>query len=237
MALTAQARILQIILENRARILESPGILENAKRNPSATSEIRGIVHEIEAEFFRDKKTEYQVETGESADQESELLQLYADVAPDSLALEGLPLGPEEREEALTERLSKMSIRDKIQHALFGSREMRAILIRNPNRQVARSVLRSPKLLESEIEAISTMRNVAEEILGELGNNKEWTRNYNVVHNLVDNPKTPLLVAQRLMPRLYNRDLTHVARDRGVPEAVRRHATRILSQRQKSKPC
>jgi hypothetical protein len=96
-------------------------------------------------------------------------------------------------------------------------------------------VLQSPKLTETEIESFAAMRNVAEEILREIGNNRAWIRSYAVIQNLVRNPKTPPLISQRLLFRLGSRDLSLLSRDRSLPEAVRRNAERSLSQRSAQK--
>jgi hypothetical protein len=94
-------------------------------------------------------------------------------------------------------------------------------------------VLRSPKITEAEVESISAMTSVADEILREIGNSKDWARNYTVMHNLVKNPKTPPMISQRMLYRLQTKDLTLLARDRSVPEAIRVNAARALSQRNK----
>ena len=53
------------------------------------------------------------------------------------------------------QRLQKMNVPQKVQRATKGSREERAILIRDPNKMIAMAVLSSPKLTLSEIEAFA----------------------------------------------------------------------------------
>ncbi len=232
LALRATGSLLETILYNRIRLLEHPTILANIKQNPAITPEAARLVQEIEVDFFGSKKADYAV--GSPAAREPDLASEAA--APseppcEDLSLEGLPIDPDEREAAMAERLSRMSVPQKVQHALLGTREARAILIRDPNKQVAHSVLKSPKLSDVEIEAFAAMRNVSDEILREIGNNRSWLRSYPVVQNLTRNPRTPPATSQRLIPRLMNRDLMNLARDRGVPEAVRRIAERTYHQR------
>jgi hypothetical protein len=81
------------------------------------------------------------------------------------------------------------------------------------------------------VESFAAMRNVSEDVLREIGNSRQWTRHYNVVHNLAKNPKTPPAITQRLLFRLQSKDLSLLARDRGVPEMVRRNAQRTLTAR------
>ncbi len=234
LALTVPATLLEKILDNRVRILESPDILESAKRNPYATTEIHRVIQEIEIEFFRDKKKDYSI--GELPEPGAAAGQILPESVslPEDLFLEGLPIDPDALQAELGKRISSLPVRQKIQYALFGNREIRAILVRDTNKEVARSVLHSPKITDNEIETISAMRGVAEDILREIGNSRGWTRNYGVVQNLVRNPKTPPAISQRLIFRLRARDLLQISRDRGIPEAVRHNATRALNQRTRS---
>jgi hypothetical protein len=232
LALTVPVHLLEMILDNRVRLIEFPDILENVKRNPCATPEIQRLVQEIEVEFLGDKRKEYAIEEpSESTLSELRSLELESGVPPEDLSLEGLPLEGEDREAEVIKRLSAMPVREKIRHALFGTREIRAILVRDSNKEIALTVLHSPKLTDNEIETIAAMRSVREDILREIGGSKEWTRNYVTVQNLVKNPKTPPLVSQRLLPRLRSQELTQLTRDRSIPEAVRHNATRVLKQR------
>ncbi len=232
LSLKAPAPLLEAILYNRIRLLQHPAILANVKKNPAITAEASRLVQEIEADFFGGKKATYSVgePTASEGDAAPQPLTRQEE-ARDNLSLEGLPVDPDERDAAIAERISRMSVPQKIQHALLGTREARAILIRDPNKQVAHSVLQSPKLSDVEVEAFASMRNVSDEILREIGNNRSWLRNYTVVQNLTRNPKTPPSISQRLVPRLVSRDLLTLTRDRGVSEAVRRIAERAYHQR------
>lgn len=235
MAVTASSALLETILYNRVRLLECPEILKNIKLNPCSTGEVRRLVQEIEVEFFSRRKNQYSIEENTSTSPVVETPELETEPAPEDLSLEGLPLDPEARESAILQRLGRMTVRDKIRYALLGTREARVILVRDPNKEVSRSVLQSPKLSESEVEVFAAMRSVSEDVLRELGNSREWTRNYTVVCNLAKNPKTPPTISNRLLSRLLAKDLKLLAQDRSVPEAVRRNAQRALSQRSAAK--
>jgi hypothetical protein len=234
LAMSAPAQLLEEILDNRVRILEFPSILEKVKKNPYATSEIRRLVQEIEVEFFSSKKKDYGVEEPVATSDTVEQILLESTAPLEDLSLEGLPVDSEARQDEINKRVSCLSVREKIKYALFGTREIRAILVRDTNKEVARSVLHSPKLTENEVETIATMRAVAEDILRDIGNSREWTRSYVVVQNLVRNPKTPPAISQRLLFRLRAKDLMQLSRDRSIPDAVRYNATRALNQHSRS---
>jgi hypothetical protein len=120
-----------------------------------------------------------------------------------------------------TQKLAKMGFSERLKAAVRGSREMRALLIRDPNKMIAAAVLSSPKLSEPEVEAFAKMASISDEILRIIGNNRAWTKNYNVILGLTKNPKTPLALSLNFMPRLSSRDLQMLSVDRNVPEPLR----------------
>jgi hypothetical protein len=141
-------------------------------------------------------------------------------------------LTPEEQQHpekvSVVQKIYRLGVIDKMKLAITGSREERAILIRDPNRLVAAAVLGSPKISEPEIESISSMKSVSDQTLRTIGNHREWTKRYPVISNLVRNPRTPIGIALSLVPRLNPRDIKGVAVDRNVPEAVRKQAQKFV---------
>jgi hypothetical protein len=126
-----------------------------------------------------------------------------------------------ETQESLTQRIAKMTFPQRLKAAVKGSREMRAVLVRDPNKMIAAAVMSSPKLSEQEVEAIARMANVTEDVLRMIATNRAWTRNYSVVVGLTKNPKTPVALSMNLMQRLSDKDVTQLSVDRNVPEALR----------------
>lgn len=226
------APLLEAILYNRVRLIETPQILAGIKQNPNITARVLAQVQEIETEFFSDKKSEYLLEEPEAEIPPEELEQLLeSELTDEDLSLEGLPIDPDAREGALLERISKMPVPSRIKAAMMGPPEVRSLLIRDTNRQVSRSVLKSSKITDREIETFAAMRSVSEDILREIGTNRVWSKNYIVKQNLVKNPKTPLTISQRLLPHLHTKELTKISRDRTISEDIRRGAARTLAQR------
>jgi hypothetical protein len=122
---------------------------------------------------------------------------------------------------SLTQRLAAMSIPQRLQRAIKGTREERAILIRDPNKIIAVSVLSSPKLSETEVESIARMATVSEEILRIIASTRAWVKNYGVIAALAKNPKTPVAISMNLLPRLNDRDLRQLSSDRNIPDVLR----------------
>jgi hypothetical protein len=132
----------------------------------------------------------------------------------------------EEKTKSFQERLANMTVPEKVKCASKGTREMRAILIRDPNRMVASAVLSCPKVNESEVEAFAKMGNVSEEILRSIAMSRAWTKSYGVLLALVKNSKTPVALTLNMMQRLNDSDVKKLSTDRNVPEAVRTAAKR-----------
>lgn len=127
----------------------------------------------------------------------------------------------EEKEQTFQQRLSTMTVPEKMKYAMKGSREQRAVLIRDPNRMVSSAVLSCPKMNEAEIESFCKMGNVSEDILRTIANSRQWTKSYSVVLALVKNAKTPVALTMNLMQRLTDADVKKLGSDRNVPEALR----------------
>ena len=132
---------------------------------------------------------------------------------------------------SLIRRIMLMKVKDRVKLAMKGDREARAILIRDTNKVVATAVMHNPRLTEQEVEGISAMRTVSDEVLRLIAFNRAWARSYAITHNLARNPRTPLPTAMSILPRLRAKDLQSLAQNRNVPEAVRRQSQRLAQTR------
>jgi regulator of extracellular matrix RemA (YlzA/DUF370 family) len=132
---------------------------------------------------------------------------------------------------SLIRKIMFMTVKDRVKLAMKGDREARGILIRDSNKVVATGVIHNPRITDHEIENISAMRQVSEEVLRIVGNNRQWARSYPIIHNLVRNPRTPMATAVQILPRIRTKDLKSIALNRNVSEAVRRQAYRLSEMR------
>jgi hypothetical protein len=138
----------------------------------------------------------------------------------------------EEKQQTFQQRLANMTVPEKVKCASKGTREMRAILVRDPNRMVAAAVLSCPKVNEAEIEAFAKMGNVSEEILRTIAMSRAWTKSYGVLLALVKNSKTPVALTMNMLQRLNESDVKKISTDRNVPEALRVAARRKVVSNQ-----
>ena len=135
---------------------------------------------------------------------------------------------PEEVFENLFQQVQQMGVSEKIQLALKGNKEARALLIKDSNKQVVLAVLNSPRLTEQEVEMIALSKNVSEEILRIIGNNRNWLKNYMIVSALVNNPKTPVGLSLGFLKNLKPKELGITAKNKNIPEVVRSSANRLF---------
>jgi hypothetical protein len=135
----------------------------------------------------------------------------------------------DEEQQSTLQRIAGLNVAKRIALAMKGTREERAILIRDPNRIVTAAVMSSPKMNDTEVAAIAKMQNVSEDVLRTIAKNRGWLKNYSVVLAVVKNPKTPVAMSMNLMMRLSEKDLKLLTTDRNVPDALRTQARRKIT--------
>lgn len=149
------------------------------------------------------------------------------DRAADDLGLDGYTGAPKEEEEddegrrlGKSSQIGKMNVSQKVRLALLGSKTDRSILIRDANRVVSLSVIKSPKITPQEASGYAMLRSLNDEVIRYIATKREWMKSYQVKLALVRNPKCPPGTALRLLPHLRKPDLRAVATDRNVPNVV-----------------
>ncbi|ADR19574.1 hypothetical protein [Calditerrivibrio nitroreducens] len=133
-----------------------------------------------------------------------------------------------EVEENLYQKISKMTIPQKIKLALKGNKSARMYLIRDPNKQISTSVLSNPKITEDEISFMVRNKSTPEHIIREIGKNNTWINNYSIAKDMVFNPKTPLDISMNLLGRLSLSDIEKLSKSKDVPTALKNQALRIF---------
>jgi len=159
-------------------------------------------------------------------------LPLQADDAPRAAA--GAPAAAAAITELKGDRvtqINKLSTMKKIRLAIIGNAFERALLIRDTNKAVCLSAIKSPKVRENEVVTYSANRSLAHDVIRYISNRREWTKLYAVKLNLVLNPKTPMSAAMGLLNHLHAHDVRKVAHSRNVPSALATAAKRRMDQR------
>jgi len=145
------------------------------------------------------------------------------------------PPGLEERRDSVLQKIAKLDIRGRITLAMRGSKEDRSILIRDSTKLVAIAVLESPKVSDGEVEKFALQKNVLEAVLRAIPLKRRFAKNYNIMRNLVQNPRTPLDLSLGLMKNLLIHDLKNLSGNKEVSDTIRKLALRMFKQKLEKK--
>jgi hypothetical protein len=199
----------QTLMDDLDRVSASPALAVALVNTTSVTTEQKHLLHELLSEAHID---------------EAVLAEAVAEAEPDAV-----------RRQTLLQRLAKMTVAQRVQFAIKGGSEARRTLIRDSNKVVQRAVLQSPRLTDQEVEAFAAMTSLTDEILRLIANNRSFRKNYTVVRNLLNNPKTPLDVTLHILPMINQIDLKRLCTNKNVPETLRTTAVKLQRQRQEFK--
>jgi hypothetical protein len=197
---------IQALLEELDRVSESAALASALEQSAALTAEQKSQLHELHG-------------PGNPIDEAA--LAEAAAAAESDLA----------RRQTLIQRLAKMTVAQRVQFAMKGGSEARRTLIRDNNKVVQRAVLQSPRLTDQEVEAFAAMTSLTDEILRAIAGNRAFRKNYSVVRNLVNNPKTPLDVTLHMLPILNAVDLKRLTTNKNVPETLRTTALKLQRTR------
>jgi hypothetical protein len=139
---------------------------------------------------------------------------------------EDRPIGESVRG-SLQNYIAGLAVPQKVELAAKGNREVRQILSRDPNRMVARAVINSPRISLNDVVSYAASPLTNEEVLREIGENKEWMSNPYLLKALVANPRTPVPVAMRHLVHLPLVELNLLSKNRNIHAVIRREARRL----------
>lgn len=133
---------------------------------------------------------------------------------------------------SIAKKISLMPPGKKIKLAYVGNKEVRSILIRDRNKQVALAVVKSGRMTDAEVLATAGNRNLSSEVLREIGSNGEWLRKYPIKVALVNNPRCPPSIAVPLVNQLQTKDLSGLARNRNVSSTIFTMAQKLVKNKE-----
>lgn len=127
--------------------------------------------------------------------------------------------------------LAILTVSQKIRMAMLGNSTQRAVLVRDSNRLVTMAVLKSPGIGDSEVVRYSRARSLPEEAVRYIASRREWTKQYQIKVNLVNNPRTPLQDALRFLNHLRPIDVRGLERSKDVPQSIVNAAKQLRQKR------
>jgi len=212
--LTSAARALptsiaQELMQDLDRLSSNRALVAALAGSPSITAEQRQQLEELLAD---------------KPESESTFAQAVADIDATS-----------QQRATLLQRLAGMRVVERVQLALKGNREERMALIRDPCKVVQRAVLQSSRLTDREVETFSSMASLTDEVLRIIAKSRNFRRNYTVVINLMNNPKTPLDITLHMLPNVTAPDLKKLASNRNISDTLRAAAVRLQMQRSQNR--
>lgn len=260
LAQTCSERVSEVIAINEVRILRTPRIVERLYMNQSARmstidrlidlAKRNGVKFELPAlqHMLEDPGYDTTQAAIESASREfdQDADQLFKELLDESLAGEDeaddedddkLADKSEEEEDRPTTNLAakilQMTISEKMRLAMLGSKAEREFLIKDNNRLVHMAAITSPKVRLKDIQSWSGNRLVPDNVLSYIASHRRYRRVYQIVVNLVNNPKTPIKDGLRLLPQLVQKDLKAIVKNRNIPHQLRRQGKAIMESREK----
>jgi hypothetical protein len=200
---------IQALLDDLERFISDPRLVIAVGKCPGASAQQRDLLDEMQ----------------KGAVALNEIEEAAAEIEPDPV-----------KRETLMQKVAHMNVVQRLTLALKGGRTERMLLIRDPNKLVQRCVLQSPRVTDSEVEIFAAMTNLSTEILRTISLARIFMKNYGIVKNLVNNPKTPLDVSLHLFPRLTATDLAKLTANKNVPDTLRSAAIKLHRKRKMGIP-
>ena len=241
-------RVVEILSQNQVRLLRCEALVEALGENPlTGMATIDRILHFLgvergeheEAEPLKPEEVPVPPPPDPSTETEAVAVSLGdgSDIPAELTEEPDKELDDDEKEERsqnIMARVTTMSVMEKMKLARFGNTSARGVLVRDRNKLVAAAAIRNPKISDSEIESYARSRQLSDEDVRIIANNRQWTRNYPVKLGLCMNPKCPPGAAIKFLNFLTDRDLGALMRSRDVPGPISLQARRILARKGKS---
>ncbi len=260
-ASVAGEKLLDLVAQNQLRILRDSAIaralVQNPATRPSTVDSIcdfcvrSGLILEDLAAFKAARRRIHGGGEGDDAAAAAVAAKLHADQKAAEVALTQLGVtGPDShvddppdevttdavvqtRKLSVQQQIMKLTIAKKIEWAnKKGNKEVRTILLRDPNKLVQLAVVQSPRMTEPEMVKLSLSRTLPSEVLMYIYNNRQLTKNYSIKVNLVNNPKVPVAVAMRFLSLLRASELKAVAKNKNIPNALATAARNMVEKKQ-----
>lgn len=136
------------------------------------------------------------------------------------------------KKENLMKKIQGLGVGEKIKLAQTGNKSIRNVLLTDTNKLVVLTALENPKITEPEIEAVARNRSIVEDALRRIAKNREWMKSYSIMSAVITNPKTPPGLAINFVKFLKKKDLMLLSKNKGVSDAVRNAALKLVKAKQ-----
>jgi hypothetical protein len=243
MARTASDPIVEIISQNQLRILRNDQIVRGIVANPKTRLStrdtlldfcVRSGLHMPDLPAFMEARRRVlgeappevaaEIQVAEQHTAQAVAAELGAGVTAEGAVL------TEEQRQTFTQRVMKMSVAQKIKLATLGNKEARTMLLRDSNKLVALAAVQSPRITDGEVLSLTNSRTLHDDVIRYIIRNRDWLKNYQVKVNLVNNPKTPLPTALKLLQFLHPNEVKVVARNKNIAQVLQNQARAVMAK-------
>lgn len=239
------ASMLEMLLDNQIKLIAYPEIMDEMEKNQEISNYIKGKIQEIREFYLQDDIAEEIMVEDVLDDVKEIIVQEQLELQQEKSKEKGEEEDQEEfgeledveaQEKALTtlQEINTLNISERIKLALTGSKTHRMLLVKDPNKMVSIAVLESPKITPDEVIILSKNKSIASDVISRISRNREWIKNYSVIVELVQNPKTPVKSSLSFINRLHLRDLKLLSKNKNTSPVVREFASNLLSQRMRT---
>jgi hypothetical protein len=132
---------------------------------------------------------------------------------------------------SVLQKIAKLTVGQRVQLAMKGTKEERSILIRDGSKLVSSAVLVSPKVTDAEIETFAGLKNVQEQVLRDIARAPKFKKNYLIIKALANNPRTPIDISLPIMGNLMVNDLKTLSMNKNVPDMIRKLAMKRFKEK------
>jgi len=231
LALTVNERLATLIANNQVRILRTPQIAENLKKNPKMLqSEADKLMS-----FLRMNGIVLEGESAELSLAEIEAILQMPENPEDMIPIEFLEDTKDDVAEnvrmSVYQYIQTIKTGQKIKLALKGNKEARSILIKDSNKVISSAVVKNPRITDGEILTICQNRSINDEIIRLVCQKAEWVKHYSVQVALANNPKTPFQLGLRFTRMLTANDLKKLSKNKNAPSQLQKISKELYEKK------
>lgn len=219
LAETGPEEVANILAEDVDLLCRMPALIEALVKNPVVQRTMKATLNALKASSTAPAGLSAPVPAPASVPVPKDLMDEKSTVRPD--------------EQNMYRMILDMKMGQKLKLALTGNKSAREILVKDSNRLVSSAVLKNPRVTEDEVLRVANSKGASEDLLRNIGRNKEWLKNYNVRLGMIANPKTPLTISMKLLDTLNDKDLAKVAKSKNIASVLASSARRKVEAKGK----
>jgi hypothetical protein len=138
---------------------------------------------------------------------------------------------PHRKEQNAWDRVRDLSRTEKLMLAPKADRSERAVLMQENDAQVLYSLLKNPRITMDEVGRIARSSLLSTVTADLIAKTSQWMTSPDIRIALVHNPRTPTLLALRLLPTLPEPEIRQIAKATAVSQALRQAALKLVIYR------